>query len=658
MAKKKVIIETKYQVKGADNAEKSYEGIGKEAEKAAESTDKVNDSMSKSGGAAKGASGGVGKLLDGFKAIVLNPIGLTITALVAAFMFVKDAIAGSEEASNKLSQGFAYLKGFIVPLQNAVLTAFDIIVDAVSSPGEAFDKMVTGIETAVNYWKDNILAPYLSAWKLLGLAIFKQITKIRIAWNNLTGDVEESEELQNKLKEIEDDITANAKVITDAANTIKNDVVDAVEAVVEGVKTYVEEATKLGDKLVDLTKREQELLKIRRQQEVQNAKAMADMEELKTIRDDEAQSLEDRIKANERIGEIEKKRVADAMSLARAELKLLNDRIALQGKASTEELDQQKELSIAIQELRAESAGIENEQVVNKTALMTEEFDKQAAIIDKELELTSIREKDSIKLADAQVAAAQKKLDALAKLGLKEKAQYIEQQNALEIAVATAEQAKIDKAKEVSDKKKETDKKNAEEAFNLNKANADAAIGLAADLAATLSEAKLKANDEEMEALEASLEAGNITEEEYNKKKQELADEAFRVKRNAALMELAVNTASAISSLVAMSAANPANAVTGGLAGILQYASGALTIGTNIASAAALLNEKPPKIKTGNAGGSAPDTKQTSPSRGFDGFSAGTENFGPTIIRAYVTESDITTSQNTASSIESLSEIG
>jgi len=57
-----------------------------------------------------------------------------------------------------------------------------------------------------------------------------------------------------------------------------------------------------------------------------------------------------------------------------------------------------------------------------------------------------------------------------------------------------------------------------------------------------------------------------------------------------ALTEIGIDTARAIAGLVAASEANPANAVSFGGAAILQFASGILRIGANIASAVGVLN--------------------------------------------------------------------
>ena len=636
MAKKKIVIETKYQVKGAENVKSAYDGIGEGAQEAASKTDEANEAIKGTGEAAAGSKSGLAGMLDGFKAIVMNPIGLVLVALVGAVKFVTEALSGSEQASNKLSQGFAYLGGFIQPLKDAVIFAFGKISEAIASPGETFDKMIDGIETAVDYWKDNILAPYLSAWKLLGLAIFKQITKIRLAWNNLTGDVEESDELQKKLKEIEEDITANQKVITDAAETLKNDVVDAVESVVEGVKTYIEEADKLGDKLSALVKEEQRLLAVRRTQEVQNAKSLADIEKLKVIRDDEAQSLQDRIKANEEIGAIEKQRVESAISLAEAELNATRRNMQLKGR-STELLDLEKEKLIEIQELRSENAGIENEQIVNNTALRKEQFDKEVQLIDAKRDLDAILEEDAVKLAEAVVKAEEDKILKLKELGLEENQVYRDTQGALALAQQEAIKAKLDAQKEADEKLKEKKIKDAADSVKLAKETADREL--------KIKEAFNSGMIGFSDALTGAL--------------GENSKLAANIQKAIALRAIAIDTAQAISALVKNSQANPANAISFGGAGALQFATGLLSIGTNMAKAYSLLKAPTPQLGGGSSSGSAPTTEQTAPSLGFEGKSAGSESFGANVaIKAYVTESDITTSQETSNNIQQLSQIG
>jgi hypothetical protein len=70
-----------------------------------------------------------------------------------------------------------------------------------------------------------------------------------------------------------------------------------------------------------------------------------------------------------------------------------------------------------------------------------------------------------------------------------------------------------------------------------------------------------------------------------------------------ALIQIGIDTAKAISSLVAMSQANPFNSVTAGAAGIAQYAAGIVQIVTNVAKAKAILSNPSTTPSTNNSGG-------------------------------------------------------
>lgn len=121
-----------------------------------------------------------------------------------------------------------------------------------------------------------------------------------------------------------------------------------------------------------------------------------------------------------------------------------------------------------------------------------------------------------------------------------------------------------------------------------------------------------------------------------------------------ALVQIAIDTAKAISSLVAMSSANPLNAVTGGGAGIAQYASGIVQILTNVAKAKALLSN-PSASASGGGGGSASPTSSSSVTPTVQMFGQGNnansltsaQTGGQQIqIQAVVSETEITATQN------------
>ena len=79
-----------------------------------------------------------------------------------------------------------------------------------------------------------------------------------------------------------------------------------------------------------------------------------------------------------------------------------------------------------------------------------------------------------------------------------------------------------------------------------------------------------------------------------------LFDKNEKVQKATALAQIGIDTAKAISSLVANSQANPANAVTGGIAGAVQFGTGLAQILSNIAKAKQILTSG----STSGAGGS------------------------------------------------------
>ncbi len=128
-----------------------------------------------------------------------------------------------------------------------------------------------------------------------------------------------------------------------------------------------------------------------------------------------------------------------------------------------------------------------------------------------------------------------------------------------------------------------------------------------------------------------------------------------KFQKASALVQIAIDTAKAISSLVATSQANPLNAVTGGAAGIAQYASGIVQILTNVAKAKALLSNPSASASGGGGGTSASPTSSSSVTPTVQMFGQGNnannltsqQTGGQQIqIQAVVSETEITATQN------------
>lgn len=133
-----------------------------------------------------------------------------------------------------------------------------------------------------------------------------------------------------------------------------------------------------------------------------------------------------------------------------------------------------------------------------------------------------------------------------------------------------------------------------------------------------------------------------------------------------ALIQIGIDTAKAISSLVAMSSANPLNSVTGGAAGVAQYAAGIVQIVTNIAKAKALLTNPTSTPSPNGTGGGG--NESSSPSSSVPSFvpgnlfgqgnaannvsqSQGVETNQTITVQAVVSETEMTGVQNKVSKI-------
>ena len=141
-----------------------------------------------------------------------------------------------------------------------------------------------------------------------------------------------------------------------------------------------------------------------------------------------------------------------------------------------------------------------------------------------------------------------------------------------------------------------------------------------------------------------------------------------------ALVQIGIDTAKAISALVAMSQSNPLNAVTAGTAGIAQFASGIVSILTNIAKAKQLLSN-PGASASGSGGGGGGDTESNAGNTSTSSATPSISLFGqgnnansmtsPTsvetnngmVVTAIVSETQITNVQNKINKINKNAEL-
>lgn len=145
-----------------------------------------------------------------------------------------------------------------------------------------------------------------------------------------------------------------------------------------------------------------------------------------------------------------------------------------------------------------------------------------------------------------------------------------------------------------------------------------------------------------------------------------------KINKAATLIQIGIDTAKAISSLMASSQANPLNGITGGLAGAAQFASGILQITANVAKAKALLFNPSGNVSGGSSSsGSSSSSSSTSvsaitPSLSMFGQGNNLNTTGQAqsvetnqniVVQAIVSETDVTNTQSKINKIQKGSEL-
>ena len=238
-------------LKGVVGKEKQYEKAVKTLNKAKLNEVKVNERNSKqqrklaegykkSKGALNNLDTATGGFITKLKLLAANPIVLVITLLVGALMLLKEAFTSSEEGQNKFAKATAIVEVLIGNLMDLVADFAEMLVEAIQKPGEAWEGFIGILKKGFDIWKVQILDRMLGNLKILGGTFLSNILKMRIAWNEFTGDTKEADELTKTLEKVNKKIEEGYE-----AHRIANkQLVDGYNAATEAVKEFVKEQVK------------------------------------------------------------------------------------------------------------------------------------------------------------------------------------------------------------------------------------------------------------------------------------------------------------------------------------------------------------------------------------------------------------------------------
>ena len=370
----------------------------------------------------KNLTGTLGGVAGGFKsigvAIAASGIGLLVTVIAA----VTSAFKSSEEGQNKFAKLMGVI-GSVLGNLNDILSDFgEAVIEAIENPKKAWESFTASLQKGYEFVKGQIIDRFSSSWTILSGGVEAGILKMRIAWNEFTGDSEEAQNLTDELKEVQQEIIA----ATDVINQRNQEIIDGFNAAIDKVKEFgaeiaadAKKAQAIADQRAAADKKERDLLVLR-------AKANREIAELKEKSvDKEKYGIEERIKLLERASQIEQAITSKEIeasnlrlnakiaenALSKSTKEDLDEEAALQAKVielETARLTKQKELTAQITAFRQEEKAARDAELAAKEA----EIEKEKEIELKRLtDIQTIRDEFKQKIEDLEAEDEQARLD-------------------------------------------------------------------------------------------------------------------------------------------------------------------------------------------------------------------------------------------------------
>lgn len=439
-----ISVDAKKAEAGLDDIANSIQDLNKEVTAFSKKGDKALDDISKS---TKSVEKNTKSLSEGFKSAGVALKAMGIGLVIQGLQLLQEMFMSNQ----KVADGFGAVMGTITSVFSQ---AVSVIVDVTEKVGKN-SKGFEGLSAVVKGFITNSLYPLKIAFYTVKLAI----TGLQLAWEeSIFGDGD-----AKRIKELKDRIS-------DTANSIKQTTIDSVNATKNIINNLGKAGQEIGavveGSVAGISKIDIEATHQRSKANVQAQKAAKiaaaqqallveeydrQAEKLRQIRDDERNTVEERIEANNKLNNVLNKQ--EKAMLAQADLQINAARMAYNLNKTTEnetalinELANRKGVLAQIDSLRSE-------QKQNDLALSNELIDLDKTKLETETELAINQ-----KLFNAErVKDTVKKLEA-EKEALKEEKKLEEERlkkNIENYKVGT--QARVDAEKEYALKKQELD---------------------------------------------------------------------------------------------------------------------------------------------------------------------------------------------------------
>lgn len=551
-----------------DNSEETAKNFNK----VADSIENVEKSIDGIGKSTKNADGGLKKIGAGIKGIGLAFKAAGIGLIIGAFVALKEVFTQNQKVADLLSTAFETVSIVFNEVARVVTDVYERVNEATGG-FNALGKVIGGLITIA-------LAPLKAAFYGIKLGV----QEVQLIWEKSffgNKDLSTIANLRKEIKATQNDIANVGKGVVQAGKDIGNNFVEAVgevgSLVTETAKGISDISVKAAFEQAKLNVAIQNAAKIAAaQQSILIEKYDRAAEKLRQVRDEERNSIDERIKANNQLGEVLEKQ--QKALLKQADLQVQAARNELKKSNNIENQVALLETLANREGVLAQIEGLRSEQLANDLALNREKLELTQTLLESETDLANEQKRFDAERIEDENERFEK---------LKE---VIQQEKDIELERL---QTKIDNYKEGTQARLD-----AEIEFNTVKQQLDNELITLEDEQRKIRNEKQKEDDQkslerEQQIQDAKLEFASNTfsaianlAEAFAGNNEAQQRKAFKIQKAVSIAQATVDTYKAANSIFAAAALNPATvlfpaqpfiaaglAVAGGLANVKNIAS-------------------------------------------------------------------------------------
>lgn len=540
------------------------------------------------------ATTGSSNALKLFKvALIATGVGAIVVALgslIAAFVSTQRGIDAVNKVLTPLKEVFATLVGF---LQTKALSIFDQLKKAIDNPKQAFSDLLDFIKTNVTNRFNGLIqffkgwaGVFVNSWKVLGLNIKKATNDIPFIGAGLGKDA--LKKLDEDIEKAKNSVKKGVKDMADgfiAVNTGIANGTDKLANIANGISNASKEAIERGKQIQALTEK---IRKSEQSYKLDIAKNNLQAEKMKFILEDETKSMEERNRAGKeylKLIESSGKREIDLMTMKVKLMKLqeqAND-------TSDEQIQERMDLEAESLEKLAALTGRQIEVRNKLNAMEKEAVTKQVEAQKKLAEDKAKADEEARKLAEETAKTEIERSKAIAEQKIRD-LEFEQKKEKILFAGTKAEEFEMERKhqEQLLALKLQYAETTGEDVLSLNRDTQLAIFEIDQQQAQYLAESRKTVQEQqanalkdqqnliresaesvtksmfeneknrierttkrEIEALTLRRQAGEITAEEFEKKRLEIDKKAFERKKKMDSREAVINGIVAISKIFA-----------------------------------------------------------------------------------------------------------